>query len=181
MRKVMVAYATKMGATAEIAQAIGTELRRAGLAVTVSNASGMTDLRGYDAAVVGSALYLARWRPEAVGLLAQQAKVAARIPLWLYQSGPLDGEEAARLHTTVPKNVRRLSVALDAAPPITFGGRVEVATAQGFLARRMARGDTAGDYRDFDAIGRWASGIAEQLAAHPDSSELADLPGGLPR
>ena len=181
MTRVMVAYATKMGATGEIAQAIGTELRRAGLDVTVSNASGMTDLSGYDAAVVGSALYLARWRPEAGRLLAQQAKQAARIPVWLFQSGPLDGEETARVHTAVPKNVHRLSVLLDAVPPVTFGGRVEMATAHGFLARRMAHGNTAGDYRDFAAISRWATEIAGQLAVPPDTWDLAHVPGGLPR
>jgi menaquinone-dependent protoporphyrinogen oxidase len=151
------------------------------LAVTVSNASETTDLRGYDAAVVGSALYLARWRPEAVRLLTKQAKFTGIMPMWLFQSGPLDGEEAARVNTAVPKNVRRLSVLLHAAPPVTIGGRLEVASAQGFLARRMAHGDTAGDYRDFDAIGRWASGIAEQLAAHAEGSEVSDVPDKLPR
>lgn len=177
MTKVMVAYATKMGATEEIAQAIGTELRRAGLEVTVANARGMTDLGGYDAAVVGSALYLARWRPEAVRLLTQQSKRAAKIPVWLYQSGPLDDEEAAKAHAPVPKNVHRLAVLLDAVPPATFGGRVEAATAQGFLARKMAHGSKAGDYRDFDAIGRWATEIAGQLAVPSGTAGGADHPG----
>ena len=93
MIKVMVAYATKMGATREIAEAIGDELRSAAVEVTVSDAAEVHTLYGYDAAVVGSAVYMARWRPEAVELLTRQAKSGTSVSIWLHQSGPLSTVE----------------------------------------------------------------------------------------
>lgn len=163
MIKVMVAYATKMGATGEIAEAIGDELRSAGFEVTVSNAIDVHTLDGYDAAVIGSAVYMARWRPEAVELLTRQAKSGSSIPIWIYQSGPLSTVEDGT-NPAVPGKVRDLAARIGTAPPATFGGRVEPATAKGFLARKMAAGPGGGDYRDFDEIRRWAGGIGAQLA-----------------
>ncbi len=160
MTKVMVAYATKMGATREIAEAIGITLRGAGMEATVSDASEVATLAGYDAAVVGSAVYMAHWRPEAVEVLERQAEHGTKMPIWLYQSGPLD-------HTQMPApaKVQRLAIAIGAAPPVTFGGRVEPGTAKGFIAKKMAKGPKAGDYRDFDQIAQWATGITTELAS----------------
>lgn len=85
------------------------------------------------------------------------------MPVWLYQSGPCD-TDTDRAEVAVPKKVRRLAATIGAAAATTFGGRIEPGTAKGFLARKMAEGPTAGDYRDFDEIRQWAVGIAAQLA-----------------
>jgi len=65
MDKVLVAYATKHGATAEIAEKIGQVLRQAGLRTDVLPADGVSDLTPYKAVVLGSAFYLGRWRKVA--------------------------------------------------------------------------------------------------------------------
>jgi menaquinone-dependent protoporphyrinogen oxidase len=48
---------------------------------------------------------------------------------------------------------------------MTFGGRIEPATAKGFIAKKMAKGPHAGDFRDDERIRHWADGIADQLNA----------------
>ena len=63
--KVLVAYGTKHGATAEIAEKIGQVLRQAGLPTEVLPADGVGDLTPYKAVVLGSALYIGRWRKGA--------------------------------------------------------------------------------------------------------------------
>jgi menaquinone-dependent protoporphyrinogen oxidase len=62
--------------------------------------------------------------------------------------------------------VRRLRGRIPSSAPITFGGVLDLSTARGFLARRMAQGDLAGDYRDPDRIRAWADRIAGTLAGH---------------
>lgn len=66
MSTYLVAYASKMGATREIAEAVGTELLAADHRVSVASAGNVGDVRGYDAVVLGSAVYAGRWRGEAV-------------------------------------------------------------------------------------------------------------------
>jgi len=153
MSTVLVAYATKMGSTKEIADRIGATIAAAGLDVTVLPAREVRDV-GYDAVVLGSALYARRWRPEAVRFLKRHRAALAGRPLWLFHSGPC-GPDAATPQPT-PAKVRRLT----GVEAVSFGGRLEAATAQGFLARKMATGPTAGDFRDWNQIQTWATGIA---------------------
>ena len=163
MTSVLVAYATKMAGTRDIATAIGEQLTAAGMSATVSDAHDVTTLDEFDAAVVGSALYAGRWRPEAVTLLTKYAKSGQQIPIWLFQSGPCGADAADEV--PVPRRVQHVADAIGARKPVTFGGRLEPATARGFLARRMAIGPMAGDFRDFDRIRRWADTIAARLSS----------------
>ncbi|MEA3375393.1 MAG: flavodoxin domain-containing protein, partial [Chloroflexota bacterium] len=64
--QVLVAYATKHGATAEIAKKVGQVLREAGLPTDVLPAGDVGDLTSYSAVVLGSAIYIGRWRKDAV-------------------------------------------------------------------------------------------------------------------
>lgn len=160
----LVAYGTRMSSTREIAEAIGQELQRAGIDATVSNAGDVGSIDGYDAVVVGSAVYAGRWRSEAVDLLARLAAAKAHRRTWIFQSGPFEKITDTGGHA-VPKKVQRLSTQLGAPPVATFGGRIEPATATGFIARRMAAGPNAGDYRDFTEIRSWARGIAAHMVA----------------
>ncbi|WP_235921813.1 flavodoxin domain-containing protein [Lentzea tibetensis] len=44
----------------------------------------------YHAVVIGSALYMGRWRPDAVRLLKRQQELLALRPVWLFHSGEPD-------------------------------------------------------------------------------------------
>lgn len=69
MPRILVAYGTKYGATAEIAERIGAALRDAGADAEVRRAREVRSLDGYDAVVLGSGVYMARWRRDALRLL----------------------------------------------------------------------------------------------------------------
>lgn len=161
MRTYLVAYASKMGATREIAEAVGAELLAADHRVSVESAGNVGDVRAYDAVVLGSAVYAGRWRDEAVRFLRRHADVLKDKQVWLFHSGPCGREHAGEL-VDPPRNVARLAKGIGAAPPKTFGGRLEPQTAKGFLARRMAAGPRAGDFRDWDSVRSWARMIAGQ-------------------
>src|SRR5690606_15376137 len=89
MDRVLVAYGSKYGATAEIARRIGEVLERAGLAVDVKPADQVSDLAPYGAVVLGSAVYAGQWRKEAAQLLkAQEEALAARDVYGCSPAGP---------------------------------------------------------------------------------------------
>ena len=174
---VLVAYAGKMGGTKGIATAIGAELSSVGLGVTLLDAADVQSVDRFDAVVLGSSLYMGRWRPDAVTvlkLLAKRSTEFGSIPSWLFQSGPC-GDGARTEQVASPKKVRRYADRLGAAHPITFGGRLDPALATGFIASKMATGALAGDFRDFDLIRTWAQQIAANLTAS-DSAVTATQP-----
>lgn len=158
MSRVLIAYASKMGATKEIAEAIGATITAAGDEVTVLPAQAVLDIGYYDAVVLGSALYMARWRPDAVQFLRRFRHQLAEKQVCLFHSGPLG--EGADKPQKAPAAVRRLATAIGAEQPTTFAGRIEPETAQGFMAKKMAQGPAAGDFRDWDQIRQWAGEIA---------------------
>ena len=89
MSRVLVAYGSKHGSTAEIAEAIAATLREAGLQADCVKAGDVRSLEGYDAVVLGSAVYMRRWRRAA----------SQSVPsLWF----PLDRPADERLSSTPP-------------------------------------------------------------------------------
>ncbi|MFC5263169.1 flavodoxin domain-containing protein [Kribbella qitaiheensis] len=161
-RKVLVVYATKMGATAGIATAIGDELRNGGHEVEVCEVGGAGPVAKYDAVIIGSAIYLRRWRPEAVDFLRKHVHELRDRQVWLFHSGPIgpDKDQAQAM----PRNVARLARKIGATPATTFAGRLEQDTAKGFLAKRIARGNLAEDSRDWVRIAAWANEISAAIS-----------------
>ena len=87
--KVLVTAATKHGATGEIAQVIGDALRQRGLDPTVLEPAQVDGVDGYDAVVLGSAVYAGHWLKPARELVARCGDAPAARPVWLFSSGPV--------------------------------------------------------------------------------------------
>ena len=60
--KILVAYASKHGATADIAEKIGQLLSQEDLDADVMPANQVVDVTQYDAFIIGSASYIGQWR-----------------------------------------------------------------------------------------------------------------------
>lgn len=98
---ILVAVASKHGSTREIAQVIADELRTAHLAVDLQDAGAVGDIAGYDAVILGSAVYMGSWLPDAHSELAQRHHAAlATLPVWVFSSGPLG------THDSQPQMIR---------------------------------------------------------------------------
>ena len=160
MIRVLVAYASERGGTAEIADWIGDALRQADVAPDVRPAGEVTSLDGYDAAIVGGALYAGRWHREARHFVRHHAGALAHLPVWLFSSGPLDHTAEERKIAPAPR-VAKLARRINAQGHATFGGRLDP-DAQGFLASKIAK-RMSGDYRDRGRVTEWAAGIAHDL------------------
>lgn len=92
--RVLVTWGSKRGGTAEIASTISDELKAVGVEVALMPASGLRELRGYDAAIIGGALYGNRWHRDARRLVTRHIAGLRRIPVCLFSSGPLDSSAA---------------------------------------------------------------------------------------
>ena len=75
--KVLVAYATRCGSTIEVASAIAGELNKNGKSADLRAIKNVTDLQGYSAVVLGSAIRMGNWVPEALKFVeAHQAELS---------------------------------------------------------------------------------------------------------
>ncbi len=164
--KVLIAYASKYGATEEIAQAIGRTLREAALVVDVVRCKDVRDLSGYDAVVLGSAVYVGRWRREAADLLRLAEGQLARVPVWLFSSGPTgEGDAAELLHGwRFPSALQPIADRIRPRDVAVFHGaldRTRLNPFDAFIVRNVKA--PLGDYRDLDAVAAWARSIAAAL------------------
>ena len=160
MTRVLVAYGSKRGGTAGLADMLGAELVANGLEVKVHDASDVRNLHGFDAVVLGGALYALRWHKVARRFVRRHGLTLQTLPVWLFSSGPLD-DSATREEIPPVRYVRKAMDRIGARGHMTFGGRLS-ADARGFPASSMAR-DGAGDWRDPDHVRTWAKDIAEHL------------------
>ncbi|HEY6201768.1 MAG TPA: flavodoxin domain-containing protein [Candidatus Limnocylindria bacterium] len=90
--KVLVAYATKYGATEGIAKRIAAKLGQQRLSVDARRVDEVRDAGTYDAFVVGSAVYIGSWLKDAVRFVEHNRPILSTHPLWLFSSGPISAE-----------------------------------------------------------------------------------------
>jgi menaquinone-dependent protoporphyrinogen oxidase len=163
MRDVLVAYASKMGSTKEIAEAIGARLTERGFDVAVRDAGSVESVTEYTAVVLGSAVYMGRWRPEAVRFVRRHASALAARRTWLFESGWVGKRPEPPVASS---GARKRAHDIGAPTPILFPGRLDPALASGFMDRSIAR-RMPGDFRDWDEIQRWTDQVADALAIKP--------------
>lgn len=172
MSKLLVAYASKHGATEEIAEAIADELRGAGHAVDCVSAGRVGELGSYDAVVLGSSVYMARWLPDARRLLRRAGRELGGRPLWLFSSGPCGQEEPS---WTSPPGIEKRARRLEAREHVVFGGRVPDEPSN-FIERSIARKSAPEhrDLRDWAVIRDWADAVAAELPASGDRAAAGE-------
>ncbi len=158
--QVLVAYGSKRGGTAGLAEMIGDELAAAGLKTSVQPARDVRSLDGFDSVVIAGALYAKRWHRDARHFVRRHAGELRGRPVWLVSSGPLDDSAVAGAIPPV-KQVATVMARIGARGQVTFGGRLE-STAKGFPASAMAK-TKAGDWRDRAQVHTWAATVVHEL------------------
>jgi menaquinone-dependent protoporphyrinogen oxidase len=158
---ILIAYASKHGATAGIAERIGGALRLAGQDARVLPISEVRDPLDCNAAIVGSAVYMGRWMKEATSFVRHHQAELARVPLWLFSSGPVGPKslpEAA--------DIAEFRKVLNVRAHATFDGALDAQKVS--LSERMivkAVRAPYGDYRKWEEIDGWAASIAASLGS----------------
>jgi menaquinone-dependent protoporphyrinogen oxidase len=174
--RVLVTCGSKRGGTEGIARIVGDALRSEGVEVDLRSPRDAKKATGFDAAIVGGALYAGRWHRAARGFVSRCQRRLQRVPVWFFSSGPLD-DSSDREDIPPTPQVRNLMERVGALGHVTFGGRL-APDARGFPASAMAK-TRAGDWRNETRIRAWARDVARALpTAHPGA--IVAQPGGSP-
>jgi menaquinone-dependent protoporphyrinogen oxidase len=172
---VLVAYASRHGATRDIAERISARLREAGQTADAIPVTDITDLSSYEGFVIGGAAYFGSWLKETtIFVRRHQAKLVGK-PVWLFSSGPLGTETKDRqgrdmLEAAEPKEWAEFKQAIEPRGTRVFYGALDPARLRPSerLVRALPAGRALlpeGDFRQWHDIDAWADTIVEQLAA----------------
>jgi menaquinone-dependent protoporphyrinogen oxidase len=155
--KILIAFASKLGSTGEVAQAIGEELTARGTFVDVNLAGEVRDISSYGAVVLGSAVRMGRWLPEVIDFLKQHVNSLVGKPVSYFtvcmtmQQDTPENRERAQGITGAARALR------EPAAEEFFGGRMDYGKLS-FMEQAIlhAKKTPEGDFRDWDAIRTWA-------------------------
>lgn len=164
--RVLVTYASKYGATAEIAEKIGELLRAAGLQTDVLPVKKVSDLTPYQAVVLGSAVFIGQWRKEAVAFLKDNENALAERAVWIFSSGPTGKGDPLELLKgwRIPPALQPVVGRIKPRDITVFHGAL-IERKLNVIEKWLIKNVKAeyGDFRDWAAINAWAKSIAEAL------------------
>ena len=160
--KILVTVASKHGATAEIGSIVARLLEDSGHEVESKAPQEVPALDGYEAVVLGSAVYAGHWLEAARTFADRHAAALAARPVWLFSSGPIG--DPPKPQDEAPEGVA-LASRLGARGHQTFGGRLERSHLN-FLERTVTKAMRApqGDFRDWEDVMAWSQAIVSELA-----------------
>lgn len=159
-KRILITYATRAGSTVEVAAAIGETLAARGFEAEVKPIKEKPSLEGYQAVLVGSAIRMGNWLPEAVEFVKDNQTALNQMPVALFTVHMLnreDDEESRANRMAYLKDVRPL---LKPVEEIFFAGRFDMSRLS-FLDRMISKGVKAvdEDCRDWDRIRGWAQTV----------------------
>jgi menaquinone-dependent protoporphyrinogen oxidase len=169
--KILVTYASRLGATAGVAEAIGKTLAEGGALVDVLPVHTVKDLAPYRAVVAGSAIRGGQWLPEAMQFVRTHQAALSQKPFAAF---------LVCMTLAMPKGDYREHVATWLEPvrllvkPVSeglFAGALDISKVPSFGDRLKFRLSVAmgvwseGDHRDWGAIRAWAESLRPLLLA----------------
>ena len=159
--KVLVAVASRHGATREIGDAIAEALIAAGHEAAVVDPDDVESVESYEAVVLGSSVYVGRWAASARALVDRLGHYLAVRPVWLFSSGPVGNPPKPEGD---PEEIATLVTRLNARGHRSFAGRLD--TEDLSLAERAVVAliqAEKGDYREWAEPMTWGTEIAQDL------------------
>lgn len=163
-RKVLIAYASRSGSTAEVAAAIGKTLRAMGLAVEIQPAADVRSLDGFHAIVIGSGVRFGAWLDPALDFLKRHRAVLTQRPVAFFSVHMFD------LDQNDANRIKRAGYTAKARALVT--PKLEAFFAGALIAERLSFFDKLAvrivkapleDRRDWRAIEAWARALPVQL------------------
>lgn len=161
-KKILLAYGSVSGSTAEVAQVIAEEMGKAGAQVDVSPVEDVKDISGYDAVVVGTAVRMFHILPITRRFLRRHRKGLNNVPVAYFLVCLTMGEET-------PENIQKST---DFAKPMIkikapvslglFGGCVNHEKMTDIFGKTM-RAVPEQDHRDWEKIRTWANETLPKL------------------
>ncbi|MGQ9908179.1 MAG: flavodoxin domain-containing protein [Candidatus Flexifilum sp.] len=162
----LVAYASRYGSTAEIAARIGSTLSAHGLLVDVRPIGAPIAPAEYGSAVLGAPIYSAAWPVEMDAFVRTHQAALRPLPVALFAVALRLRDDSDALRAAVLGAIDVYRVMLAPVSIGLFAGALAYNRLSPIVRLQIqSKGLPEGDFRNWDAIARWAAGLPPLLAA----------------
>ncbi len=156
-KRILITYATRAGSTVEIAAAIADAMTLRGFLVDVKPVKENPTLQGYQAVLMGSAIRMGSWLPEALEFIKINQKILNNLPVALFTVHMLNTGDDSVSHAARLAYLNAARPLLNKFDEVFFAGVIDLKKLS-ILDRLMVRmvKSPTGDLRDWEKIRRWA-------------------------
>jgi len=166
-KKVLVAYGSWAGSTAEVAEMIANALDEAGAPAEAVAANQVRDLAPYRAVVVGSAVHAGQLHSDVRTFMARHEAALRDLPLAYFVVCMTMKEDTEENRTQASGFLNKLREMYPEIKPVStglFAGAIEFKKLS-WIFRTMMKMMKAeeGDCRDPEAVREWAAGLVEKF------------------
>jgi len=158
MPKLLVAYATRAGSTAEIAEFMGKVLSEAGVQADVLPIKQVRDLRGYSGVILGSAIRMGSVLPELIKFVQTHAATLSQVPLAYFNVNMTLMEDTPENRAVVDSYFKPLRAICEPLRVGAFAGKMDYArlgVLLRFVFSKNKEKIPEGDWIDWEAIRAW--------------------------
>jgi menaquinone-dependent protoporphyrinogen oxidase len=160
-KKILIAYATRHGNTAEAAEHMAKVVREQGLEVDVKPTADVENLDGYQAIVLGTPVKGDKLMPDAVAFAERFRDELNKLPTALFGLSMMMSDPSEENRKSVLSILNQLRFEMRPIGMAAFGG-VRDEKEMPFVLKLTAKRSRipTGDFRDWDAMKEWAEHIA---------------------
>lgn len=162
-RKILVAYASQFGSTAEVAEEISDMLCQQDFLAEARWVKQVEDVSEYDAVIIGGAIQYDKWMPEAAEFVNKNQAELSKLPVAYFFTCLTLSRRNEKTEQKAQVYADKLMALSTQVQPVSIGrfGGVLNFSKMPFLYRILFKGFSTvsgvkeGDYRDWDAISTW--------------------------
>ena len=163
MKKVLIAYVTKTGTTANAAEIIGGTLRDEGFDATVMPLADAGSLDSYDSVIIGAPINGMAWHPDATAFVVNHAAELSQKDVSFYLLSYIYFTGCNFWKKVIAKAFGRLPQSVHPRKTGMFGGKVEKEFPAFPRFLFGVRKGTPTDLQDDETVRQWARQWAETV------------------
>jgi menaquinone-dependent protoporphyrinogen oxidase len=163
--KILVAYGTRAGSTAEVADAVGKKLAQGGVAVDVKPVKSINNLSGYSAVVLGSAVRAGKLLPEITEFVKAHKEELRKLPVAYFVVGMTLREDTPEKRKVVDAYLDPLRAEVTPVDSGLFAGKMDYSKLgffETFIIKNVVK-VPEGDLRNWQEINNWAEKLLPKL------------------
>lgn len=162
-RRLLVAYASRAGSTAEVAEKVGETLKGLGFDVDIRSVKEVTSVDEYGGIIIGSAVRMFKLLPETIKFAKKFKEAIKDKPVAYFIVCLLMKDDNEKTRSQALEYLKPL---LEIKEPVSiglFGGKMDYSRLP-FIWRILFKGKIPeGDFRDWQKITDWANSLSEKF------------------